>query len=106
MVKSGERPDWPIAAAAFIVVPAALGSVAVLATGGHWRQLGYAFGFWVALLLVLPLSQLRLYSSWEGLRFTSGKFEEYFGWALIFAMFTSWIAIPILVLIVHSSGLR
>lgn len=107
MAKRRERPDWLFAAAAYLAVPAALGSVVVVATGGHWRELAYAFGIWIAVLLVLPLARLRLqYSSREGFRFTGGGFEEYLSWALILALFTSWAAIPILVLIVHFSGLR
>ena len=69
----------------YFFVPIFLGKVVCR---GSWRQIGIVYGIWVALLLLFGIGNL-----------ASVTVDEAFGWPLIFGMFLTIPAIPILVIV-------
>lgn len=68
---------------AYILIPFALGLVAAR---GKWIEVLKAYGIWIGLLAVLGFLR-------------GGAHGEGYGWMFLIAMFTTFIAIPLIVLL-------
>jgi hypothetical protein len=69
----------------YFFVPIFLGKVVCR---GSWREIGIAYGIWVGLLLLFGIVNT-----------ASVSWDEAFGWPVIFGMFLTIPAIPILVIV-------
>lgn len=69
--------------AAYVLVPVLISLVLIR---GKWSEILKAYGIWIALLGLIGFMQ-------------GGAHGEGYGWAIIIAMFSTFIAIPVLVLV-------
>jgi hypothetical protein len=80
-------------AGAWFIAPIFIGRVFI---GADWKSVGIAYAIWIALLVAFGLMTLLGGSS-------SG---EAFTWPLIYSMFLTILAVPILLMILRWTGLR
>lgn len=74
----------------YFVVPVFLGKVVV---GGSWKAVLVAYAAWFSILLLFGLG-------------IGGSWGEKLGWPLIFGMFLTIPAVPVLVVLLRIAGVR
>ena len=67
--------------------------IAKLVCRASWRRIGIAYGIWVAALLLFGITN-------------SSTWGEAIGWPMIFGMFLTIPAIPVLVIALRAAGVR